>query len=1226
MSDENQPNEVVESRLAPEIMPAEEDGTNSPQAESSAGDSKAALGVDGESETSTSESHAPVASPPKASASAAEEGVSAGAEDVSAGAEGAPPDVEEVSPEATPMENPQTEVSGVSVGAEIPAAAGVSGGDVLAVESPPDDDGTGEAVATETVTSPSVVSIADIEESKKAPRGTGRVGEVMGNLGALVEGRGWIVVAAVAVLLLVFLFLPPISLAQRISAGGGYTALDSETPSLAHPDGLEVARASDAAERLRLKLDSIPRAEFVAGDVPEELASAVGSVPSYLVPKSPFYTIDLKSPEDASGTMTVVIPNEAEPWDTLDLYTWDGEAWEWLPTKLDRGREVLVSDVDMLPESVIVMQSQKSDQRVAAEVEQWPAENAGVTLHEVDFSGMLIGTMGGTAGNASELPLADEGGQAELVPIVRNWIPEREPNWALVSDMLAMDADRQAHVSNLVGLAQSGGYPGLVVDYRSVQIEDRERYAAFVGDLAEAFQDADLWLAVTVDTPQPSADVEWDTGGYDWAALGAAVDQLRITMPIDPSAYAPGGQAEQLIKWAVAHVDRHKLMPVYSTLSTDGEELVAFEKVLSSVGQLDVTPTVTESVTPGSTLTFTLGDVASVETDPETEATQIATDDAVYWLGTPQWLRTRMDLAARYRLGGVVLRDLFHSGNLAGLLPSVDTYIAAGFGQAEGGAGTYAMPEVVWQVTGPTGDRSEAESQLTQPRFAWTAPTVTGTYRIAAAVSGVDKGAMEILVSEPAPVVTDTLSEDEGETEVTSVDPDEDDSDAESAEDAALKAGFVSDVTVPDNTRFEKGEAFTKTWRMRNAGDADWPEDTVFVFSSGAELAESTEIEVGAVESGEDVDISVDMVAPDEDGTYKSFWALKVDEKTIEGGDVYVQIVVGEPPAEAPPADPETPAAAPQPVAPVSAGSFELGGHIRDAGLPYKDKMHYAGMNWAKVQVHYGEDAGWLINVAHANGFKIQLSAIGGADMVTEPGFEDKFAAWVAGLAAAGADAIEVWNEPNIDREWKIGHISAASYTNLLCKSYSAIKGANAGTAVISAAPAPTGYFGGCSPNGCDDQPWLEGLYNAGAANCMDFIGAHHNSGATSPSARSGHPANPASTHHSWFFLPQTELYYNIFRGTRQLFYTEMGYASQEGVPTFSNDFAWGRGTNNAQQAAWLAEAVQLSINTGMVRCIIVWNIDFVRYGYDPQDGYAIIRPGGSCPACDSLHTVLGTR
>jgi hypothetical protein len=310
----------------------------------------------------------------------------------------------------------------------------------------------------------------------------------------------------------------------------------------------------------------------------------------------------------------------------------------------------------------------------------------------------------------------------------------------------------------------------------------------------------------------------------------------------------------------------------------------------------------------------------------------------------------------------------------------------------------------------------------------------------------------------------------------------------------------------------------------------------------------------------------------------------------------------------------------------VASGGFELGGHILDMTIPYAENMRHSGMTWVKIQVHYGQGASGAIAAAHAKGFKIQLSAIGGPTMVTQPGFADNFAAWVGGLAAAGADAIEVWNEPNIDREWQIGQISPQAYTNLLCKSYAAIKAANSRTDVISAAPAPTGWFGGCSANGCDDKPWMEGLYAAGAARCMDYIGAHHNSGATSPSARVGHPANPGDRHHSWFFLPQTELYYNIFRGTRKLVYTEMGYASQEGVPGFSDQFAWARGTNNAQQAAWLAEAVRLSISTGMVRCVIVWNVDFVRHDYDPQDGYAILRPGGGCPACDALHAVLGRR
>lgn len=317
------------------------------------------------------------------------------------------------------------------------------------------------------------------------------------------------------------------------------------------------------------------------------------------------------------------------------------------------------------------------------------------------------------------------------------------------------------------------------------------------------------------------------------------------------------------------------------------------------------------------------------------------------------------------------------------------------------------------------------------------------------------------------------------------------------------------------------------------------------------------------------------------------------------------------------------PSAAPAP-APIGRGGFELGGHI--ASFDYADKMHYAGMTWVKVQVHYGDDASGITSLAHANRFKIQLSALGSPGMVTQPNFASDFSAWVARLAAAGADAIEVWNEPNIEREWQKGHISPASYTQLLCAAYGAIKRANPNTLVVSAAPAPTGFFGGCTPDGCDDNHWVAGLRDAGAARCMDYVGAHHNAGATSPAARSGHPAG---THYSWYFLPQTELYYRALR--KQLFYTEMGYVSPAGYCQIPANFAWGGATTPAQQAQWLAEAASLSARTGMVRVLIVWNVDFRSYdcgpGYgDPQAGYAIIRPDGSCPACDTLHAVLGTR
>src|SRR5512135_3107773 len=104
-------------------------------------------------------------------------------------------------------------------------------------------------------------------------------------------------------------------------------------------------------------------------------------------------------------------------------------------------------------------------------------------------------------------------------------------------------------------------------------------------------------------------------------------------------------------------------------------------------------------------------------------------------------------------------------------------------------------------------------------------------------------------------------------------------------------------------------------------------------------------------------------------------------------------------------------------------------------------------------------------------------------------------------MAAAGADAIEVWNELNIDREWPTGQVNGASYTQLLAKAYNAIKAANSGTLVISAAPAPTGFWGsaGCAADGCNDNTFIGQMAAAGAAQYMDCAGAHHNSGTTSP-------------------------------------------------------------------------------------------------------------------------------
>ena len=275
---------------------------------------------------------------------------------------------------------------------------------------------------------------------------------------------------------------------------------------------------------------------------------------------------------------------------------------------------------------------------------------------------------------------------------------------------------------------------------------------------------------------------------------------------------------------------------------------------------------------------------------------------------------------------------------------------------------------------------------------------------------------------------------------------------------------------------------------------------------------------------------------------------------------------------------------------------------------------------------------GDLIAQAHANRFKVLLGALGSRDRLAQDpeGYINEFAQYVAFLAQNGADAIEVWNEPNIDREWPHNRINGAEYTRLLSAAYNAIKAVNPNVLVISGAPAPTGYAGaaGCmvrEPNVgvCNDDVFMQQMAQAGAAQYMDCLGLHYNEGVLSPTRNSGDPRGNFPTR---FFSQMLNRGAQFFPNTK-VCWTELGYLSGEGMPSgIPQGFNW---TPNdpvtvAEQAQWLAEAARLSRDSGRVAMMIVWNLNFTHWGADPQAGYAIVRPGGGCPACAALRGALG--
>ncbi len=111
------------------------------------------------------------------------------------------------------------------------------------------------------------------------------------------------------------------------------------------------------------------------------------------------------------------------------------------------------------------------------------------------------------------------------------------------------------------------------------------------------------------------------------------------------------------------------------------------------------------------------------------------------------------------------------------------------------------------------------------------------------------------------------------------------------------EALFVEDVNYLDNTRLNAEEKFTKTWKFKNTGTCKWTDYTV-AFVSGDKLDAADTVPVPETETGSEVDVSVDLTAPTQDGAYTANFELRdAKGKVIPLGiepTFWVKILVGE--------------------------------------------------------------------------------------------------------------------------------------------------------------------------------------------------------------------------------------------------------------------------------------------------------------------------------------------
>jgi len=114
-------------------------------------------------------------------------------------------------------------------------------------------------------------------------------------------------------------------------------------------------------------------------------------------------------------------------------------------------------------------------------------------------------------------------------------------------------------------------------------------------------------------------------------------------------------------------------------------------------------------------------------------------------------------------------------------------------------------------------------------------------------------------------------------------------------------AGLPIDVTITDDTLLAPGEAFTKIWRLQNAGSCTWTLYYSAAFFYGDRMDAPPIVPFSqAVPPGAEVEIAVEMIAPLTPGTYQGNWKLSNAEGALFGigpdGDApfWVRIIVSE--------------------------------------------------------------------------------------------------------------------------------------------------------------------------------------------------------------------------------------------------------------------------------------------------------------------------------------------
>jgi len=947
----------------------------------------------------------------------------------------------------------------------------------------------------------------------------------------------------IPILCLSAILLPPVSLLDR-ALSYDYTSIGRNGGVLTDPDGTKVSFLPEGIKSsFRARLAALPRSTFLEGSAGRALLTAAESIPPNLVMKSPYYQFDYRGDPPQKVILTVPIPNESEPYGTLDLYAWNGDRWEWLPNRKVATDDLIESELDYMPSSAVVMQTHAIHPIVSTDYNTTDAlpQELSASLVEINPLGYALESEGKIVGTASELPDEAKNASLNIIPTIRNWGDDGSIRSDLVDNLLVDSEGRTQHVQTIVNLVQSHAYQGIDLDYRGINPDLKREYNAFLKELRASLPEGKQ-LSVRVELPhQVSADT-WETGGYDWQTIGRLADIVKVPTFPDPKAYQPSGQMESMLDWAVGQVSRYKIQLQLTTFSTEQFEGItrhlSYQKALEPLGNAAIIGDV-GVIVPGQEIGFTLAGL-SVSTGVQFDSTsgnywyayldQNNKQHTVY-LENAASIARKLQFVAQYNLRGVAIQGALSQNNDARIWEVIRKFLELVIPPVE------SQYSVVWRVHNADGGVIDEQIvDLSAPNYKWQAPAAGGSFNVEAAIASsrnsavaVPRGTVPILVATLTPIPTATPLPTNTPVPVPTATPT-----TEPTPTPEKKPSKIAEV--PTNTEGKTEPPAPKPVKPSSAPPPGPSRGNIpFGYGIQTDPRGSTAANVGHLKT-----LGFNWVK------FQMPWKDVENARGNFNWDMWDQLI----------------------------GAYNGNGIQVMLSIPKAPE-------WARPA---GDDRG-----------------VEGppADPVTYATFVGQ----VANRYRGKVQAIEVWNEQNLWYEaGGKGRINAASYVQLLQAAYTGIKQANSDMIVISGALTPAGNVGDLA---MDDIQYLTQMYANGAKGYFDVLGAHP-SGFNCPATANWQTvtaqeagADPgfgtfSNRHHSWCFLGTMEGYRNVMiangDGAKSISPTEFGWAVT-GNPQPGYEYA--RDNTPEEQAKWIVDAYQWGKGAGWVGPMFLWNLDY---------------------------------